>query len=342
MAEGTRSKGWIAAIVAAVLVITAGAAFLLRGGEAGEVLRVANQRGSTKSMMIASGALEGAPYRVEWSEFPAAQHLLEALGSGSVDLGLAGDAPFIFAYQSGSPIKAVGAHAQPARQPGALAILVPKDSSIRSVRDLVGKRVSTTRGSVGHHLILEALEREKLAADDVVIVFLPPGDAKAAFDRGSIDAWAMWAPYTVAALKEGARIIADGSEFGPSAGFEIAHIDSIEPKRALIEDFLKREAKALQWAQANPDAYAKVLSKETGLPLDIAKEVAVRNRRVAVPIDDSIIRHEQEIADRFQRAGLLQIKRPLSEAFDAGLTASLFSQPETNGDKAEVPATGGE
>jgi len=341
MAEGKSSKGWIAAIVAVALVIIAGAAFLLRGGEDGDVLRVANQRGSTKSMMIASGALEGAPYRVEWSEFPAAQHLLEALGSGSVDLGLAGDAPFIFAYQSGSPIKAVGAHAQEARQPGALAILVPKDSPIRSVRDLIGKRISTTRGSVGHHLILEALEREKLAADDVVIVFLPPGDAKAAFDRGSIDAWAMWSPYTIVALKEGARIIADGSAFGPSAGFEIAHIDSIEPKRALIEDFLKREAKALQWAQANPDAYAKVLSEETGLPIDIAKEVVVRNRRVAVPIDETIIRHEQEIADRFQRAGILQIKRPLSEAFDPGLTAALFSGTETNAE-VEAPAAAGE
>ena len=69
-----------------------------RGGAASGTLRVGNQRGTTKALMLASGALDGAPYRVEWSEFPAAQNLLEALGSGAVDVGLVGDAPFQFAY----------------------------------------------------------------------------------------------------------------------------------------------------------------------------------------------------------------------------------------------------
>lgn len=58
-------------------------------------------------MMIASGLLTDARYRVEWSEFRAAQPLLEAVGSGAADLGLAADAPFLFAYESGSPIKAI-------------------------------------------------------------------------------------------------------------------------------------------------------------------------------------------------------------------------------------------
>lgn len=65
-----------------------------RGGEASATLKVGNQRGTTKALMLAAGVLDGAPYRVEWSEFPAAQSLLEALGSGAVDLGLVGDAPF--------------------------------------------------------------------------------------------------------------------------------------------------------------------------------------------------------------------------------------------------------
>ena len=328
MADARSVKGWIVAAVAAALVVAAGAAFLLRGDASGDVLRVPNQRGSTKSMMIAAGVLRDAPYRVEWSEFPAAQHLLEALGSGAVDLGLAGDAPFIFAYQSGSPIKAVGAQVTQARLPGGLAIVVRKESPVNSFRDLAGKRIATTRGSVGHHLVLEALEREGLEADDVVTVFLPPGDAKAAFDRGSIDAWATWAPYTTLAIAEGARIVADGSAFGLSASFEIAHVSAIEPKQALIEDFLRREGQALAWVQANPETYAKVLSRETGLPIEIAREVVVRNRRAAAPIDAAIIRHEQAIADRFARNGILKVGRPVSEAFDTRFSDRILAAGE--------------
>ncbi len=319
-------KGWIAAAIAVALVVAAGAFFLLRGGESGDLLRVANQRGSTKSMMIAAGVLDDASYRVEWSEFPAAQHLLEALGSGAVDLGLAGDAPFIFAYQSGSPIKAVGVQVMDARLPGGLAIIVRNGSPINSLRDLAGRRIATTRGSVGHYLVLQALEDEKLGADDVVTVFLPPGDAKAAFDRGSIDAWATWAPYTTLAITEGARIIADGSNYGLSASFEIAHESAIEPKQALIEDFLKREARALAWVQANPEIYAKVLSRETGLPIEIAREVVARNKRVAAPIDEAIIQHEQAIAERFARNGILKVSRPVAEAFDTRFSERIFTK----------------
>ena len=81
------------------------------GGVSGDAdtLHVGSQRGGTKALMLASGVLDGAPYKIEWSEFPAAQHLLEAIGGGAVDVGLTGDAPFIFAYQSGSRIQAVGA-----------------------------------------------------------------------------------------------------------------------------------------------------------------------------------------------------------------------------------------
>ncbi|MGO7909938.1 ABC transporter substrate-binding protein, partial [Rhizobium leguminosarum] len=70
------------------------------------VLKVGSQRGGTKAILIASGALEGAPYKIEWSEFAAAQPLLEAVGAQAVDLGEAGDAPFLFAYAGGSKIKA--------------------------------------------------------------------------------------------------------------------------------------------------------------------------------------------------------------------------------------------
>ena len=321
-----RSKALLA-VAAALIAIAALAAVRITHGRGDEkaVLRVANQKGSTRAMMLAAGVLDDAPYEVEWSEFPAAQTLLEAVGSGAADLGLAGDAPFIFAYQSGSPIKAVGALETAGRPHDSLAVIVPGGSTVRSIRDLVGRTVGTSRGSIGHHLLLQALERAGIPAGQVKVTFLAPADAKAAFDSHAIDAWATWSPYLNIAVAQGARSIVDASDYGLSVGFDVANADSIAPKKALIRDFLQREARALAWARAHPDRYARVLARETGLPLDIARASFDRNNRVAVPIGPAIVAHEQAIADRFRRAGLVVADRPIAGAFDADVGRGLFT-----------------
>jgi sulfonate transport system substrate-binding protein len=307
-----------AALAGAALVVAGVAGVIALKGHAGNaaVLKVANQKGQVRAMMLASGVLDGAPYTVEWSEFPAAQPLLEAVGSGAADLGLAADAPFIFAYQSGSPIKAIAVQAPANQASGALAVLVPGGSPVRSVTDLVGKTVATTRGSIGHHLLLQALERANIPADRVHITFLPPGDAKAAFDSGAIDAWSTWTPYTNVAIKRGARAVVDARDYGLPLYIDIANAAAIEPKRALLKDFLTREAKAVAWSRAHPDAFAKMLAQETGLPLDIARASFDRSNRISKPIGAAVIRHEQDITNRYRNAGFLKADRKIEDAFD--------------------------
>lgn len=311
-----------------ILALLAGAAALILPhllGDDAKVLRVANQKGSTRATMLAAGTLAGAPYRVEWSEFPAAQTLLEAVASGAADIGLAADAPFIFAYESNSPIKAIGALAPGSNAAGALAVIVPRASALHAINDLVGKRIATTRGSIGHHLLLQALERAGIAPTRVTMTFLAPSDAKAAFDSKAIDAWAIWSPYLNIAIKEGARTIVDAREYGLPVGFDVANAAAIGPKRALLRDFLQREAKALDWARAHPDAFAAVLAKETGLPNDIARASFERNNRIAIAIDPALIAREQVIADRFAHAELILPKRAVADAFDGSVGNGLFS-----------------
>ncbi|MBO9375617.1 aliphatic sulfonate ABC transporter substrate-binding protein [Sphingomonas histidinilytica] len=309
--------------LAALLALTA------CGRDAGgdtTVLHVGSQRGGTRAVLLASGALEGAPYTVEWSEFPAAQHLLEAIGGGAVDVGVVGDAPFIFAYQSGSRIKAVGAQFVEERPVGALALIVPKASAARSIADLKGRKIATTRGSVGHYLVIRALQQAKLPPDWVNFVFLSPGDAKAAFSSGAIDGWATWAPYLLPAFKEGARTIVDGHDLVKGYGFDVANEAAIRAKPAILADFLKREAKALAWARANPGPYGVVLARETGLPIEIARDYAIKNGRTLVPIDDALIEEQRQVLDDFHAAGAVRGDRALADGFDR----SLFSEKVAN------------
>ncbi len=279
------------------------------------VLKVASQRGSTRAIMEASGALKGAPYKVEWSEFAAASPLLEALGAGAVDLGGVGDAPFVFAYAAGAPIKAVLAYDSGARGTST-ALVAPAASPVRAVSDLRGRKVATVKGSIGHYLLLKLLERAGVPAGDVQVIFLDPGASRGAMSNGSIDAWATWSPYIgLATLKDNARIVADGQGVIDGVGFFAASDKAIEGKSPAISDFLVRLSRAQAWAGSHPDDYGAVLAKDTGLPLDVARDAARRLAGRAEPIDAALIRKEHATLETFRLAGVIAATPNIDGAF---------------------------
>ena len=310
---GLRRRAGHAAVLALALTLVACGK---PQGAAEAVLKVGSQKGGDKALLIASGALEGAPYRVEWSDFPAAQHLLEALAAGAVDVGLVGDAPFLFAYAGGAHIQAV--HAVASAQGGlSTAILIPRDSPIHSEADLRGRRIATGRGSIGHYLLLRSLERAGLKPSDVTIVFLAPSDAKAAFASGAVDAWSTWAPYLLLAERdEGARVLTDGRDLLSGYGFEAASAGAIQAKRAQLQDYLLRLDRAERWALAHQDAYARILAKETGLDDDIARRTVALNLRTPRPIDEAVVAEEGRVLRRFQGAGAIAGAPDVKAAFD--------------------------
>ncbi|WP_337188047.1 ABC transporter substrate-binding protein [Phenylobacterium sp.] len=282
----------------------------------GDVLRVGSQRGGAKALLLSSGALEGAPYRVEWSEFAAAQPLLEALGAAAVDLGAVGDAPFLFAYAGGAKIRAV--HASRSSGGGAsTALLTPAGSPIRTLADLRGARIATGRGSIGHYLVLGLLDRAGLQPSDVRLSFLSPGDSKAAFATGAVDAWCTWGSYVALARRDDrATVLADGQGILSGYGFKAASLRAVETKRDQIADFLARYSRAQRWGGENREAYAAVLSRETGLDLDIARETVALSRGEPVPIDEAVIDEESRVLRRFRDAGAITSAPDLRAAFD--------------------------
>ncbi|MFT4076910.1 MAG: ABC transporter substrate-binding protein [Asticcacaulis sp.] len=285
------------------------------------VLKVGNQKGTTRALMTASHALDGAPYTVEWSEFPAAQHLLEALNAGAVDVGLVGDAPYLFAFANGSPLKVVSAIAY--GDGSSTAIVVPANSKAKSLSDLKGKRIATGKISVGHYLLLRALEKEGLTTKDVQIVFLAPADAKAAFASGSIDAWSTWAPFlTTATLQDHARVLVSGKGLMTSHAYQVATPAAIHDKTAALQDFNARLTKAYEWGNAHPQDYAAALSKDTGLPIDVAAAMLKQIAPHTVPLDASIVAEADGVVDHLSKASdTPPQKRPIADAFATEFTS---------------------
>jgi sulfonate transport system substrate-binding protein len=178
-----------------------------------KVVRIGFQKYGKLVLLKSKGTLEdklkAAGFKVVWTEFPSGPPLLEALNVGAIDFGNTGEAPPIFAQAAGAPIQYV-AYEPPA--PKGEAILVPKDSKLTSIADLKGKKVALNKGSNVHYLLVKALEKAGVKYSEIEPVFLAPADARAAFERGAVDAWVIWDPFQAAAeAATGARTLADGT-----------------------------------------------------------------------------------------------------------------------------------
>jgi sulfonate transport system substrate-binding protein len=270
------------------------------------VLRVGDQKGNAQAVMEAAGVLKDVPYRIEWKEFVAAAPLLEALGAGAIDTGLVGDAPFTFAAAANVPVKAIAA----IRQSGeGLAILVPENSPIRNFDDLRGKRIATGRGSIGHQLILAALEAKGWTANDVQIVFLNPSDAKIAYTQGSVDAWSTWEPYVSQeeVLFKSRRVI-DAEGLTPGLSFTVATPDAIRNKREALADFVRRLTAARAWSQDHVQDYAESWGRLMNIPSAVAVHWLARAKIRIAPVDEAVVAGEQQTIDLYFRAGLIKQK----------------------------------
>jgi sulfonate transport system substrate-binding protein len=283
------------------------------------ILRIGDSKGLYKALLTAAGQLDGVPYRVEWAEFPATAPALEALAAGAIDLRLSAAAPLIFALAGGAPVKAVAA----LRLDGprdSVAILVPPASAIHGLTDLRGKRVGTNKGSVGHHLLLAALERANIPFDQVTIRYLLPSEAKAALEGGSVDAWSTWDPYvSIAEVQDHMRPIVDGTGLPITDGVLVASEEALTAKRGLLADFVARQARAQRWALEHQQAYARLYSTLTGLSGETATQVVRHMNYTILPIDAATIREHQDVADLYLKAGVIPQRLDVAGAFDASV-----------------------
>lgn len=288
-------------------------------------LRIGDQKQQLKILLTAAGVLENVPYKLEFAEFPAASPVGEALNAGAIDLGLLGDGSFIFAAGAGRKLKAVSATVTTGKQGS--AIIVAEHSAIQSVADLKGRKIATTRGSIGHYLALVALHSVGLRSSDVQFIFLLPTDGRTLLQNGHVDAWTTWSFYTtVSTSSDNARIIATSDDYNGSGGFVVATESALQNKAELIQDFINRLYEAKRWDQQNPEAHALAQSKVTGLPYEVHLDLELHGDKRLVPIDDKVIANLQQVAAIYYEEKLLRRNVDVSNSFDTRFTGQKNHQ----------------
>lgn len=219
-----------------------------------------------------------------------------------LDYGAVGDSPPVFAQAAGAAI--VYAAGQPITN--GQGILVPKDSPIRSIADLKGKRVGFTKGSSAHNVVVQTLEKAGLTYADITPVYLTPPDAGPAFANGSIEAWAIWDPYfAIGEIRQNGRILINAREVTKTNSFYIANREFAKNHGAILQQIVDVTTATGQWAEQHRDEVARSLAAITGVPLDIQTVAADRANFVIGPVTDDIVATQQGVADRFFKLGLI-------------------------------------
>ncbi|GAB1579233.1 sulfonate ABC transporter substrate-binding protein [Bordetella petrii] len=284
-------------------------------------LRIGFQKYGTLTILKALGTLDQAlaaqGIAVKWTEFPAGPQLLEGLNVGSIDFGTVGESPPIFAQAAGAPLVYVG-NEPPA--PDSEAILVPRDSPIRAVADLKGKKVALNKGSNVHYLLVRLLQQAGVAYRDVSVAYLTPADARAAFERGAIDAWVIWDPFQAAAeLQLGARVLADGKDVVNNYQFFLASRAYADQHPQVIRTVLEEIRKGDLWARENPKEAVDLLQPVLGLERAVVELAARRLAYGVQPVTREVLAHQQDIADTFHALRLIPRKVDVSQAAPANL-----------------------
>ncbi|CAN5889762.1 sulfonate ABC transporter substrate-binding protein [soil metagenome] len=279
-------------------------------------IRIGYQKYGTLTLLKGTGALDKRlatqGVDVKWVEFPAGPQLLEGLNVGSIDFGTTGEAPPIFAQAAGADLLYVG-NEPPA--PGGEAVIIPKSSTLKTVADLKGKKIVLNKGSNVHYLLVKVLEKAGIAYKDVEIIYLPPADARAAFERGSVDAWVIWDPFLAAAEKQlGARVLVDGKGLVSNHQFYLAARPYIQKNPEALRIVLEELARIDEWGSKNTKDVTRILAGQIGLDPAIVDIATQRSSFGVKPLTEQVIKEQQNIADVFADLKLIPKKINIKDA----------------------------
>jgi len=272
-----------------------------------QTLRVGFQKSAVNLVILKQqGVLERRfpSTKVQWVEFPAGPQLLEALAVGSLEFGLTGDSPPVFAQAAGKDLLYVGAEPP---KPLSSAVLVLQGSPLKTLADLKGKRVALQKGSSAHYLLVRAVEKGGLQWRDITPIYLAPADARAAFEKGAVDAWAIWDPfYAATELAIKPRALATGQGLSSNNSFYLASRPFTEQHPQALRTLLDELTRADAYVQSQRKEAAQLIADFSGLSLATVHLFLSRRPASPVgPLTPAITADQQRVADAFHQLELI-------------------------------------
>jgi sulfonate transport system substrate-binding protein len=285
----------------------------------GVTINFADQFKEYQTIFAATGALDGARYKVSYSEFVGGPPIIAAETGGSVDLGDMAETPTIFAQAAGDPVKVVAATQGSDPKASPFGILVPKGSPITKVSELRGKSIAVQEGTVEQYVLIQILKKAGIPYSSVSIDNLAVTAASTAVAAGKVDAAVISQPLIALDEEAGtATQLVSAAGYAPTYGYLTASQAALDnpAKAAAIADFINRFYKAEAVLRKNPTLAAETYVKTYGITLAAAKAAVASIQEVGTPITPAIIRYQQTEANTFLQLGLIPAKLNVAKVFD--------------------------
>ena len=272
-----------------------------------EQLRIGYQKSAVNLVILKQqGVLEKRfpNTKVSWIEFPAGPQLLEALSVGALEFGLTGDAPPVFAQAAGKDLYYVGA--EPAK-PESSAVLVLQDSPIKTLADLKGKKIALQKGSSAHYLLVRAVEKAGFSWSDIQPIYLTPADARAAFERKSVEAWVIWDPfYAATELALPTRALTTGVGLSGNNSFYLSSTALANQSPEVVLALFEELSRADRFVQERRPEAIKLIANFSGLDAGVVSLFLKRRPRSPVGLlSAEAAASQQQVADAFARLALI-------------------------------------
>jgi len=253
--------------------------------------------------------------RATYAVFNAGPSEIEALNSGSIDIGFIGPSPSINGYtkSGGKNLRIIGGSAS-----GGVKLVVNPDK-VKSLKDVRGKRIATPQlGNTQDVAFLNWAAEQGWKVDaqsgkgDVTVVRSDNKVTPDAFGAGSIDG--AWVPEPTASklVAQGGKVLLDEATLWPDEEFVITNIivrrQFLEEHPKAVEAVLKASVEANKWINANPDeakaAANQQLEADSGkaLPAEVL-DPAWKSIRFT---DDPLAATLDAQAEHAVKAGLLE------------------------------------
>lgn len=274
------------------------------------VLNYAREKGYFEKAFAAIGS------EVKWNEFASGPPHFEAIAAGRLDFGATGGTPLISGQVGGVDFKGIAVTSDGRK---GNMIVIPKNSPIKDLKDLKGKKIAVAKGSSAYNFLYMALDKAGIKGDEVKVIQLQPDDARPAFDSGAIDAWSIWEPYaTTAVYQTGAKILVTGENLNINApSFLIARTKFAQEHSDLTVLFLKTYEEARKYYVEHQDEIANELSKSQKLDKAIIVDVLKNTFPILSSITPEFAKAHQEQADFLLSVGAINKKLDTSQVLES-------------------------
>lgn len=283
-------------------------------------VRIANQPGFypialAESQGFFEKELEGLNAEVEIIEYTGGgPAITESFTAEEIDFGIMGDLPVASAVTNGTDLKIISYSSL--KEKGDI-LVAKKDSGIKSVKDLKGKKVGVAVGQIAHGELLKLLEEAGLSEEDVEIVNIPFKDAITALDTGDIDASMNYVEAVVPANENGADLvtISDATGLGFSTIVFAGRTEFAKEHPEITAAILKALDDANTYKQEHKEEAIASVAENSGYTTSILEETW-KVYDCYVQIGETELNNMQNVFDFAFAQGLIQKELSVEDVVD--------------------------